>query len=100
MDKILTEDPYAPLDYDPLMVTPGQLVSKMTAVTNSLVALSQKWEANRTGIINVDKKDAAYKQLNIERYQIETRMEALERKWNTINQHLYTKGNEMRLALK
>jgi len=94
------EDPFAPLEFDVALISSEQLLVKLTAVTNALTREYQRRSENKEQLIPTSKKDAAYASLNIERYAIDDRIRALDKKWETIGHVLYIKSAEMRMALK
>lgn len=94
------EDPFALLDIDIYKITPHQLLERFNAITNSMVVELQRRNQNRDALINTNKKDPQYDTINKERYDIDNRIDALEAKVKGIEQMLYIKSAEMRMANK
>lgn len=95
-----TEDTYSILEFNTSLISPDQLLTRLTKITNSLVLEFQLRSANRDKLIKTGKKDPLYEDINTERYQIESRIEALNEKSETIHQILYIKSAEMKLAAR
>ena len=96
----MMEDPFEPVDVDMMRMPPQLVLQKMAKITNAIVERTRQYNENRQKIADLKKSDPLYPALNKERNLLDDDMEALKKKYDFLDQVMYTLGAEMRMAAK
>ena len=88
------------LDDELVTIPPGMVLQRLIRVNNAITMLMQQRIDVRNRMKGVDRKDPQYPDLNVERYKIDDEIDVLKKKFDTLNQILFMKTAEMRMAGK
>lgn len=94
----MLEDPYEPLESDPLRWDPITTQVRMERIANTLGLL---WE--RMGELekikgNSDRKGQAYREAQDEVHALDAKIDTMKKRWETLKNRCYVKADEWRVT--